>query len=85
MPVLDGLIANRRIKEMAGGQSTVIVALTASVFKEQRNEVLEAGSDDFFQKPFREEEIFATMAQHLGVRYRYTEIAVGKSPEQRSK
>ena len=75
MPVMDGLTATRSIKNMEGGKETVIVALTASVFKEQRNEVMEAGSDDFIRKPFREAEIFEAMAQHLGVRYRYAESA----------
>ena len=49
------------------------MALTASVFKEQRNEVLEAGCDGFLRKPFREVEIFDAMEKHLGVRYVYAE------------
>ena len=88
MPVMDGLEATRRIKAMTGGKETVIVALTASVFKEQKNEVLEAGSDDFVRKPFREAEIFEVMARHLGVRYVFegaakpSELPDGK-PEKR--
>lgn len=73
MPVMDGLEATRRIKAMAGGKETVIVALTASVFEEQRDEVLEAGCDDFLRKPFREAEIFDMMAKHLKARYVYAE------------
>ncbi len=71
MPVMDGLEATRRIRATAGGKNTIIVALTASVFRDQRNEVLEAGSDDFVHKPFKEEEIFDTMAKHLGARFVY--------------
>jgi predicted Zn-dependent protease with MMP-like domain len=33
--------------------------------------VLSAGCDDFVRKPFREEVIFAKMAQYLGVQYLY--------------
>jgi CheY-like chemotaxis protein len=73
MPVMDGLEATRRIKAMAGGKETVIVLLSASVMKEQRTKVLEAGCDDFMRKPFREAKIFKTMAKHLGVRYLYAE------------
>jgi PAS domain S-box-containing protein len=81
MPILDGLEATRRIKAMPGGKETIIVALTAGAFQEQRNEVLQAGCDDFLRKPFREEEIFETMARHLGVRYRYAQEAlVDKEP-----
>jgi signal transduction histidine kinase len=73
MPVMDGLEATRRIKAMTGGKETVIVALTASVLMEQKNEVLAAGSDGFLRKPYRTEEIFDCMAKHLGVRYVYEE------------
>ncbi len=34
-----------------------------------------AGCDDFVRKPFREEDIFEKMAQHLGVRYIYQDPA----------
>lgn len=73
MPVMDGLEATRRIKAMEGGKETVIVALTASVLKEQQEELLAAGSDDFVSKPFRADEIFDCMERHLGVRYIYRE------------
>lgn len=73
MPVMDGLTATRRIRAVEGGKETIIVALTASVFKEQRDEALESGCDDFLHKPFREAEIFDMMAKHLKARYIYTE------------
>ena len=43
------------------------------VDEEQRAVVLSAGCDDFVRKPFREEEIFETMARHLGLKYIYEE------------
>lgn len=77
MPVLDGLAATQRIRTLPGGDQVKIIALTASVFKEQKNEVLEAGSDGFVCKPYRPDEIFTCMAKHLGVRYLYHEKTVG--------
>ena len=71
MPVMDGYEATRRIKAMPKGQDTVIVALTASAFEEQRSVVLSAGCEGFIRKPFREGEIFEAMADHLGVRFVY--------------
>jgi CheY-like chemotaxis protein len=54
---------------------TVIIALTASAFEEERHLVLAAGCDEFVRKPFREEVIFEKMAHYLGVRYVYEELA----------
>ena len=75
MPVMDGYEATRRIKAAPGGENTVIIALTASAFEQDREKILAAGCDDFMRKPFREEEMFDLLAKHLGVRYVYEEIA----------
>ncbi|MDJ0662004.1 MAG: PAS domain S-box protein [Crocosphaera sp.] len=75
MPLMDGYEATRQIKSSAQGQATVIIALTASVFEENRSLVLSTGCNDFVRKPFQEAEIFETMAKHIGVRYRYQDIA----------
>ena len=54
-------------------EDTVIIALTANAFEEDRQLALNVGCDDFVRKPFQESEIFEKMAQYLGVRYRYQE------------
>ncbi|PWR71634.1 PocR ligand-binding domain-containing protein [Methanospirillum lacunae] len=69
MPEMDGLEATRQIRLLPEGKNLVIVALTASVFEEDRKKILEAGFDDFVSKPFLEEEIFEIMSTHLGVEY----------------
>ena len=51
-----------------------MIALTASVFEEERAAVLAAGCDDFVRKPIREGEVLAKMGEHLGVRYVYEEL-----------
>lgn len=75
MPVMDGYEAARQIKSTLKGQATVIVALTASAFEEDRHLVLSAGCDDFMRKPFKEEDLWEKMAQHLGIAYIYAENA----------
>jgi signal transduction histidine kinase/DNA-binding response OmpR family regulator len=71
MPVMDGYTATRHIKRSIKGQATVIIALTASAFEQERNIVLSAGCDDFIRKPTREALIFAKMEQFLGMKFLY--------------
>jgi PAS domain S-box-containing protein len=71
MPVMDGYEATKQIKAHLKGQATVIIALTASAFDEERSVILSAGCDDFVAKPFREQVILEKIAKYLGVRYVY--------------
>jgi CheY-like chemotaxis protein len=69
MPVMDGLEATRSIRSLTGGHDVKIVALSASVFKEEREQILSAGADDFIPKPIQFNSIYECMARHLGARY----------------
>jgi len=80
MPVMDGYTATRKIRAMEQEYRkqasklkprTVIIALTASAFEEQRSNILAAGCDDLIRKPFREEVLFNKIAEFLGVTYVY--------------
>ncbi|MCT7956543.1 PAS domain S-box protein [Laspinema palackyanum] len=71
MPVMNGYEATRQIKRHLKGQATVVIALTASAFEENRRLILSAGCDEFLRKPCRREVLLQALAQHLGVRYRY--------------
>lgn len=73
MPVLDGYQAAQQIRAQQQNHKapTIIIAITGSAFKEEHHQALAAGCDDFVRKPFRAEIIFETIAQYLGVRYRY--------------
>ncbi len=73
MPVMDGYEATKQIKATQKGQETVIIALTASAFEEQRQFILTSGCDDFVRKPFQRDELLIKLHQHLGVQYRYQE------------
>jgi len=69
MPVMSGLEASRHIRALEGGATVKIVALTASVFAEQRSEMLAAGMDDVLHKPLRLAEVFGCLQRHLGARF----------------
>jgi len=71
MPVMDGLEAVRRIRMTKAGASTKIIALTAHALEEERRPIMAAGCDDFVRKPFREQEIFDTLARHLRLKFIY--------------
>ena len=73
MPVMSGYDATQYIKRHLKGQATIIIALTASAFSDDKTVILSAGCDDFVGKPFREEVLLEKIAQHLGIRYIYEE------------
>jgi CheY-like chemotaxis protein len=75
MPILNGYEATKQIKALSTANTqTVIIALTASAFEEERLVILAAGCDDFMRKPFYESELLEKVAQHLSVDYIYEEI-----------
>lgn len=75
MPVLDGYRATAKIRMMAGGDAVKIIALTASAFKEQHQNIMAAGCDAILNKPFHAPEIFATLSNYLKVEFDYQDNA----------
>ena len=75
MPIMNGHEATKRIKATTRGQATVIIALTASAFEDERALILSEGCDDFIRKPFRENEIYEKLESHLGIEFIYEDLA----------
>ncbi|MEB3283360.1 MAG: ATP-binding protein [Lyngbya sp.] len=73
MPVMNGYIATQKIKKSPAGQETVIIALTAQAFEEDRQYILSIGCDDFIRKPFQQQDILAAISRHLKAEYCYEE------------
>ena len=58
MPIMDGVEASRRIRQLENGKERVfIVALTASYLPERGRELYEAGIDNYMSKPFEVEHL----------------------------
>ena len=85
MPVIDGYEATQTIKSHPQGKKTIIIAITASAFEEQREKILKAGCDDFVAKPFREQTIFDKLTQHLGVKFIYESEVNDRDAESKQK
>jgi PAS domain S-box-containing protein len=65
-------------------RQTVIIAMTANAFNEQRSEILQVGCNTCVYKPFKVNELLLTIADYLGVRYLYGETIkhpITASPE----
>jgi CheY-like chemotaxis protein len=79
MPVLNGYETAKQIRDaelkMKNEEEprAVIIAVSASSFKEEHGTAISQGCDDFLRKPFREADIFDVMCRHLGIRFVYEE------------
>jgi CheY-like chemotaxis protein len=71
MPVMDGFEAIKKIKKTTKGKKSVIIAVTASAFQENRREIIEAGADGYISKPYKEIDLLETMQKLAGIKYRY--------------
>ena len=61
MPDLSGPEVTRRIRALENQKDLPIVALTANVRSEDRDECLEAGMNDFLTKPIRVQDLYACL------------------------
>ena len=67
MPGLDGMEVLRSLRQSPEWQQLTVVAFSASVLDHERRQFLEAGFDEFMDKPFRFEQVYSCLARHLGV------------------
>ena len=61
MPVMDGLTATRAIRDKLGFKDLPVIAITAGVLPEQREQARAAGCNDFLAKPVDLEELVAVL------------------------
>ncbi|MYM95942.1 CHASE domain-containing protein [Duganella vulcania] len=64
MPVMDGFAATRVIRQVLGLDLPVI-AMTAGVMENQRNQCIAAGMNDFIGKPVDRQQMCAVLARYL--------------------
>lgn len=70
MPIVDGLEATRQIRKLEPqlypGSHVFIVALTANIISESKEDCLLAGMDDFMEKPFGNEKLHELLSRISG-------------------
>jgi two-component system sensor histidine kinase/response regulator len=86
MPVIDGYIATRTIRQRESQLSypyppCKIIAITANAFRQDREQILAQGCDDFVAKPFQEHDLLQKIGQLLQVDYLYEKSAIADIAE----
>jgi signal transduction histidine kinase/CheY-like chemotaxis protein len=64
MPVLGGIAASRRIRELPKGRDLPIIALTANALPEDQAACFAAGMNDFLSKPFEPQALAAIIKKY---------------------
>jgi len=75
---MDGRKATEKIRKLETDKIPII-AVSASIYDEERELVKSAGCDAFVAKPVTEEQIFSIMGKHLGVQFLYDEFDIAGS------
>ncbi len=83
MPVMDGYTAARALRERPGWESIPVVAITASVMKEEREKAYQSGCDVIVRKPVDLHELLSVMKKLLPVHTRQQPVSVlaGEEPQ----
>ena len=65
MPVMDGLEATQKIRQLKIGEAIPIIAMTANAFIEDRQRCLQAGMNDFVAKPVDPKLLYSKLAEWI--------------------
>jgi CheY-like chemotaxis protein len=81
MPGMDGITLARHLRAQPATAKLPLLALSAGVLRDERDQAIAAGMDAFMNKPLEPERVIATLRQHIA-RYRGTPVAT--QPRRRS-
>jgi CheY-like chemotaxis protein len=73
MPVLDGLEATRRLRQLPQLNDAIIIGLSANIVETTTQGSLAAGCHDFLSKPVQTDRLLDAIARHLGLEWIYEE------------
>ncbi len=70
---LDGFEVARLLRAQGIDKPLGIIAVSASVFEDARQQAIASGCDDFLPKPFEEHQLLAVLSRVLGLRWTYAD------------
>ncbi len=65
LPILDGFEVAKRIKEDSEISKTVVIGISSRAMKEDIENAISSGFDDYLTKPLNEEELFEKLNRYL--------------------
>ena len=65
MPIMNGMEATQKIRQLPAMQSLPVIALTADAFEEQHHRFVEAGVDAVLIKPYKKSQVEAAIIEHV--------------------
>ena len=71
MPEMDGFEATYALRNMPEIEDTIVIAVSAGVFTQTRQDSLDAGCDDFIPKPVLTDELLEKISKHLSLKWQY--------------
>lgn len=74
MPKMDGFELARQIRQCEPIQDLPLIAISANVFDDVREQSLEAGCDDFITKPFQRKELLELLEHYLQLEWIYESL-----------
>jgi DNA-binding response OmpR family regulator len=81
MPGMDGFEATRQLRQLPEFQSTIIIAVSASVFGYDQNTSIDVGCNAFIPKPVRHTTLLDRLKTYLDLEWEYESEAELKSPD----
>ena len=74
MPGVDGVTATQRMWDTYGRDQYRLVMVSASVFQEDKDRILDLGVDDFIEKPFKIDRLVSCLKKTLNVEFDTIEL-----------
>lgn len=81
MPVLDGLSASKVLLETYNGKCPPIIAVSANVFKEDKELYQKTGMKDFIEKPIQMDNLIRVLGNYSSIKFQKTENVMEEKSE----